>query len=449
MKYALRNLIRIPRRTVTMLLVLVTVLMLVMWSVLIATMCTAAIESYGGALANSIRMTDGNSRLPEGEVPVNMNLAEALEESYDIVTDLAAYVIDSVDLPGTAYIEGDKNNDKKNADWRTHKTYYCTDMSVTPDVVSGRVQVIEGEPIVQADYDTAAHKIVISEDIAKKNGYAVGDVIRVYLYYKRAGAPNETVQPLTVCGIYRVNDVMTGLPEFSYQITENDVYIPMSTYWTLLGLKRGQITPDEAYFYMEDPDAETVARLEKSMQEKTVPLLALELIEPDRVTQGISKLLMLARAAAVLLTVCGLIAFLVMLFLNLGSRTRELGILTALGKPSGKTANVFLCEVAVIALCALLVATTFFALSAGVGVGFINSFLSSDAVLTEQTNTTMRSVMNKMIEEANKPDVLPSLLTSFGIATAATGLVIVLSSSLIRIYLKKFNLLRILSGGTE
>ncbi len=40
MKYAFRNLIRIPRRTCIMLLVLVTVLVLVMWSVLTASLCT-------------------------------------------------------------------------------------------------------------------------------------------------------------------------------------------------------------------------------------------------------------------------------------------------------------------------------------------------------------------------------------------------------------------------
>ncbi len=450
MKYALRNLIRIPHRTVLMLVILSTVLLLLMWSVLAANLCTLAIADRLGPLGQAVRLTDGDLENPQGKPPLSLETLALIDEKFDVVTGHTGYYKTSFETEGVTYFKNE-NSDMPPSSSRKDRlaVYICSDMTYLPQVLDNEIAMVEGSFLTAEDNLSRAHHILISDALAEANGLGVGDEIALKMGVQRGETFSQEDVPFTISGIYRNNQPPSGSEMSPEQIVDNDLYLTYGAISDARGLEEVRLS--DAYLMLARSDEATVSLLEARLEQLQGIRagLQLEAYAPNTVALGITRLLTLARAACLLLVVCGLLATLVVIFLNLQSRTRELGVLTALGKTRTKTVNSFFFEIVAVGLLSLLAAAALFALTAEAGGELIGEFLASGAFEAEFANTNSDTIWAELGREHSTVALSAHLLRASGVALAALVLTVAAAYLLIRMYLKRLDILRVIGGGVE
>lgn len=443
MKHAWRNLIRIPWRTIIMLIVLFTVFLLLLWSVLTSALCATTIRRELGDLEGAVRITDGGSHAPTGAVPYSLTTLEYIADNFDLITDLTAYVQSTCDVAGISPLRGSEDDDRALA--LGHHPYplsLCSESDILPAIIDGSITITAGTGIARENDLALQCKLLISDTLAEQNDLALGDSLLLQFYPDGTGFP-PIEQSFVIGGIYTVRE-RAAEARYAYQRPENGLILPLSTYCAATD---HTVRPTAAYFRLAHANEATVHKLEARLYEVGYREATLIRYTPENVTAGISRLLGLVRLAALLLCGCGVIAFLTMIFLNLQSRTRELGVLTALGQPRRRTVNSFFLELLLIALAAFLPALIVFFLSAEAGSAMIGAFLRSESLADVHVATT--SAILDPSSDAAEIELLPHLLRAVGASVGVAALTLLAAYRLIRRYLAGLDVLRILGGGAE
>ncbi len=250
--------------------------------------------------------------------------------------------------------------------WRhVINVFICHNGSLNSYFRTGTFSISEGRNIEESDEGA----VVISEYVAKKNDFSVGDTIRLEEkegMYGPVEAPETALgEPLevTIVGIFAVHFEQEP-SEYTYedQYAENVIFTDTST-----GLKLKRIVSGDGYqpqyykvtFFVDSPEAlpDVMERVEEHLSGSGL------LIEQDDVAyRSTVKPLKAISLFATVLLVIGVVGSTVILYLVLTlwirGRGREIGILLSVGEPKKRIVLQFAGEclaVATLSLAAALI----------------------------------------------------------------------------------------------
>ncbi len=232
-----------------------------------------------------------------------------------------------------------------------------TDGASASDFTTGAKKLVEGELFAYEDYQNANPVVVIEKNLAEENELGVGDSIEAEI----SGATGrDSTMELTVVGIYETveaEDQGGGSgDQQAFNPAGSTFYAPVSVVQELNGTE-GYLSLGSYYFDSVDDTAALKAAFKKDAgSDADKYQFATDLSD----YQGIADPLLKARNTSVIgllgaLGACALIILLAM-FIIVGGRTRELGILKAIGSTDRQVISQFAVEVLCICLVAIILA---------------------------------------------------------------------------------------------
>lgn len=424
--YAFRNLIRMPAKTVLLLIVNIAVLFLLMWSTFLSSLCQDTIHREIGNLNGSVKVCDSKG----SGVPISLYRAEEFCRNFGIISSYAAvtetictmYDTDSFTVSDAMYAQ----------DQFSHSVIACTSMNAVELFYSGSISMYQGGMTAESDHQNTKCKVVVSKELADRNQWSIGDSLTLG-FRNEFGTVSE--QEFVIGGIFKYNDVFMNDAVYNYQIPANTVFIPLSTYRAVV---HNEYLPlNQLYFQLKHNNEATVRKLESRLHEIGYNHIELKLYTPENVTAGIAKLLLLLQITSVIVVVCGLLVLFVIIFLNMQSRKKEIGILISLGKPAGNVMRSLFCEVFIVGILAAICAVILFIVTEGISETYIIGYLMSDAAASDFVNTTADAFFKNVMQQnsANvsaSAVILPPILYAVGMC----ALVGVFAYGLIHTYMK-------------
>ena len=232
-----------------------------------------------------------------------------------------------------------------------------TNGSSASDFTTGAKELVGGEHFTYEDYQDSSPVVVIEENLAEENGLAVGDTIEAEISGMSGKASN---MELEIIGIYRTveADEQGGASgdQAAFNPAGSTFYAPVSVVQDLYGTA-GYLSLGSYYFDSVDSTSELEAAFgEQAGSDGDKYKLAPDLSDYEAIADPLLK----ARNTSVIgllgaLGACALIILLAM-FIIVGGRSRELGILKAIGSTNRQVISQFAVEVLCICLVAIVLA---------------------------------------------------------------------------------------------
>ena len=386
--FALKNLIRLPAKTILLWIVILTVLFMLMWSTFLSSLCTDTIDRKIGDLNGTVKVSDVNS----GDVPISLFRAEEFCSNFGIITGYAASSESICAIKDADHFAVDDLSAA--SDPYAHRVIACTSMQTIDSVISGSIYMVSGNGITEDDQRQAKCKVVVSDAYAKKNNIGIGDSL--ILSWQMSGA-DDVEQEFVIGGIYQISDTLVQDAKYNYQIAENTVFIPLSTHRIIQNNEF--LSLNSLYFYLKHNNEATVKRLEERFHEIGFDNIELKLYTPENVAASIAKLLSVLRVTSVVVMLCGILVLFVVIFLNIQSRKKEIAILIAVGKPYLHIVRSLFIEVLVIGALSAVNAVLLFILTATAGKNSIIGYLTSDAMASEFQNTSSETFYSSIKQQ--------------------------------------------------
>jgi putative ABC transport system permease protein len=225
------------------------------------------------------------------------------------------------------------------------------------DFTTGAKELVEGELFTYEDYQNANPVVVIEKNLAEENELGVGDTIEADI----SGAHGkDSTMELKVVGIYETVEAEDQSGGSSDQQAFNPAgstfYAPVSVVQKLNGTE-GYLSLGSYYFDSVDDTSALKADFKKTVgSDSDKYQFATDLSDYEAIADPLLK----ARNTSVIgllgaLGACALIILLAM-FIIVGGRTRELGILKAIGSTDRQVISQFAVEVLCICLVAIILA---------------------------------------------------------------------------------------------
>lgn len=194
------------------------------------------------------------------------------------------------------------------------------DMALNARVTSGTVGLKEGRWLTPKD----AGACVIHEDLAEKNGLALGDTLQV------AGMDSEHTETATIVGIYQEKQRMTPYMSGDTYRAENVIFCNLTLPESLTG--EGPLY-EQAVFAVADVDKYDAVRA--SLTQADIDWQRYDLIDNDGnleiMGENIEGLAQSSTILLIVVTVGGLLMLVLILAFWNQSRRHEFGVLRALG----------------------------------------------------------------------------------------------------------------------
>jgi putative ABC transport system permease protein len=230
-----------------------------------------------------------------------------------------------------------------------------TNGSSASDFMLGNKALVEGSFYTYDDYLGANPVVIIEETLAEENELAVGDTITATV---SGESGRDAEMELTVIGIYET--VETEQSESSDMETFNPMgdtfYAPLSVVQTLNGTP-GYVELGSYYFDSVDSTGTLQQAFDANIADGEIYELATDYSDFETIADPllkVGKTSMIGLAGA--LGACALIILLAMAII-IGGRTRELGVLKAIGATDRQVMAQFAVEVVCICLVAIVLAT--------------------------------------------------------------------------------------------
>ena len=232
-----------------------------------------------------------------------------------------------------------------------------TNGSSASDFTTGAKKLVSGKLFTYSDYQKANPVVVIEKNLAETNELALGDTIEANV----SGATGKSsTMELTVIGIYEtVEATQQGQGSSSTQSFNpagSTFYAPVSVVQKLNGTP-GYLTLGSYYY----ESADNTAALTATFKKETAGTGGKDQFATDKADYlEIADPLLKARNTSVIglagaLGACALIILLAMIII-IGARTRELGVLKAVGSRDSQVIGQFAFEVLCICLVAIIFA---------------------------------------------------------------------------------------------
>ncbi len=230
-----------------------------------------------------------------------------------------------------------------------------TSGSSASDFMLGNKLLVEGSFYTYQDYVDANVVVIIEETLAEENELAVGDTITATI---NGESGKDSEMELEVIGIYETVEAEQG--ESSDMETFNPMgdtfFAPLSVVQTLNGTP-GYVDLGSYYFDSVDSTDELQQAFDAGIADGDVYELATDYSDFESIADPllkVGKTSMIGLFGA--LGACALIILLAMAII-IGGRTRELGVLKAIGATDRQVIAQFAVEVVCICLVAIILAT--------------------------------------------------------------------------------------------
>ncbi len=256
------------------------------------------------------------------------------------------------------------------------------------DFLRGAKVLVEGSFYTYQDYLNAEPVVLVEKTLAEENGLEVGDTIAA----KITGAEGRgSEKELTVKGIYETVEAEEGEEAHdprAFNPAGNKFYAPLSVVQELNGTP-GYV--ELGYYYLDSADSS--ASLQESFQERVVEgleegdkyELATDYGDFEAISDPLHKV---ARTSVIgmagSLAACALIILLSMAII-VGGRTRELGVLKAIGATDRQVLLQYATEILCVCLAAAILAT---GASAAISQRLADWLLRENTASAEQVGST-------------------------------------------------------------
>ena len=274
MRHVFRNILRFPKKTAVVFILVSTILLLSMSGTFIITLCGEISSRTVGPLDGTVVVTD-----TDGERFVLYEAAKDIRDAYPAVKEVEAaaeYEVQPVDLKCingagktlidySDYREYVFGPDAEPVDCavlsRDMKLVAVTSSDICREFYSGDAELVEGSLISREDCENEHMKIVISDKLAELNGLKLGDSVKInalsmfikppqpreqisvdwkegdpvlysvgFLYedYMLELGDKLSTMTFTVGGIYRNLADNKNVASAAADINDNRVYVPIS-----------------------------------------------------------------------------------------------------------------------------------------------------------------------------------------------------------------------------
>lgn len=262
------------------------------------------------------------------------------------------------------------------------------DSSKDVSFTSSAFTLKEGRHIEKGD----SKKILIHEDLAKKNNLKLGD--KISLNSGQVEGNSGQSLDYEIVGIFsgKKQEKFTGL---SSDFSENTVYTDYESSQTLLGNKEAQVSA--ARFYLENPKEmdSIIQEVEKLSLETKGYQVEKENKAFEQIKDSVSTFQTFLQVFLYGIMIAGVGALVLVLSLWLRERVYEVGILLALGKGKGAIFSQFCLEVVLVSLGAILPA--FFAGKAIVSLLLGTVLADGDQVALQDTLVKVSSLSTSLL----------------------------------------------------
>lgn len=233
-----------------------------------------------------------------------------------------------------------------------------TDGSSASDFTTGAKKLVEGKLFTYEDYQKANPVVVIEKNLAEQNSLKLGDTVEAQI----AGATGtDSTVALKVIGIYETVEAEeqsqdTNSPMGNFNPAGNEFYAPLSVVQKLNGTP-GYVALGSYYYKSADDTKALSAAFKKDTASDASKY---QFATDTAAYQAIADPLLKARNTSLIglagaLGACAVIILLAMIIIISG-RTRELGVLKAIGSTDRQVIAQFAFEVLCICLVAIILA---------------------------------------------------------------------------------------------
>ena len=385
MKHALRNIMRLKARSVLTFAIIFSVMFLSMFGNFIIRLCEDNRERFYGPLDGAYHVTD-----EEYQPFLTYGAAEMLEEDVDAINKISAIKWYSGYFEDVEYIgDGLFTRDRVPGDGATivpdtaggtPKVYYSkgfqlvgvTSMDILSEVYSGKLTVTQGSPITEENNMSRHNKIVISEELAEKNGLSVGDTVSLNIYSPFLG--DESIDrrkhdeadcfAFIIGGIYRHSEDNSAGVSAPWEVGANHIYVPISVLDELSrhkyvkhlqnnGAEDPTLVPDALYFHLNG--AAAASGVENALNEIGFRSnIVLTEFVSDAASSPSARLSQVISAVLVCIVAVGMGVLLLAILFNMKARHKELAVLAALGQNRHGIALSFFAELLLLGTASLL-----------------------------------------------------------------------------------------------
>ena len=275
-----------------------------------------------------------------------------------------------------------------------------TNGSSASDFTTGAKKLVEGKLFTYEDYEKANPVVVIEKNLADQNSLKVGDTVEAQI--SGAIGANSTM-PLKVIGIYKTvqaeQQSQSGNSQMgNFNPAGNEFFAPLSIVQKL-NATPGYVSLGSYYYDSADDTAALTAAFKK---DTTGTDGKYQFATDTADYQAIADPLLKARNTSVIglagaLGACAVIILLAMIIIISG-RTRELGVLKAIGSTDRQVVGQFAVEVLCICLVAIILAMGATAL---IGQSLGNWILPKGKAATQQQGQVQAGPMGGAMRALN------------------------------------------------
>lgn len=391
---ALRNIFRMPAQSIILLLANLVLTLTLIFMFFLQGIADSNIKRSIGPLGSCVEATSDS-----GEVRLTMSQAEKIASGFGIVKTFHARSESLCNMPGLVNFKPkDDQGTVDSSQYPPFTLIATTSTDTLKEFYSDRRTITAGQGISREINDRGTLSVVISEALADLNDLKIGDPIN--LHVKTVYSPTALECTVYVGGIFYDTIAMANNAAYSYQLPENEIYIPMSVYTHMLSSISEDISLKALYFEMENTSPKAVDALETRLHNigyYTTSDLRLSTFSPETEAASMAKISKSLDVAIMAVVVCFAITLIGILMWNIQSRTREIGVYCALGVKRRRISLMFVKEALMLIILAFLLATVILSLvSMTYGVE-LYSTLSSD-ITGIQSETTVETVLQNEAE---------------------------------------------------
>lgn len=454
---SLKNIYRFPKRSLLLFGIAFLLGIMLMFVTFVKGFAEESIGAAVGPLNGCLEIT-----AEDRSNSLNLKNAYRIAESFGVITDAYVSSVNTCNLAGIKSVSPSEEHKEGYGQFDPFALTATTETETLKEFYSGKVSIVEGTGLLRSHNDEQRLAVLVSRPVATLNGLKLGDPIDLdFDVYQRGSIATIRVY---VCGIYDVSSTVVQDASHSHLIPSNRVYIPMSVYKYACdqAVEKGsdEIYVSTLYYKVKRPSEALASALQQKVRAAGSGMLAgftAELFTAGSEVQALYKLSNVLVVAVGAISICFFAVLLALLFWNLRTRMKEIGVYCALGVGRKRVARMITAESLIIFALAFLVgfaAFSFLAIGYGQDI-YVALFTSSVGADTEATtlgtylDTSAKIADAEMIFSGAGDIIVNFALPSAVIAAAVMLGSVVLMGVIFWLYVRKTEVMAIVGGAAE